>query len=354
MKTIDGSYGEGGGQILRTSVALSCITGQDIRVVNIRAKRPSPGLKKQHLTALRAASIICSANVEGLKEGSKEIIFRPGSIRSGNFTFDIGTAGSVTLVLQTLLPIMAFSSSQISVEVKGGTDVPWSPPIDYVRFVMLPLLKRVGYEVELNLIRRGHYPKGGGFIRAFVKNPPKGFSSISLVERGQIKEIRGLSHCVKLPKHVAERQATAAEAKLRSAGIRVPISIDIEYYEKTHDPHRGPGSGIVLWSLTDKSILGGDALGAKGKRAEVVGEEAADKLIEDLKTGAALDRHMSDNMLIYLALAKGKSKISGSQLSMHALTVIWLINKLATARIDVVGEPGKVFTAEIVPVRSFL
>ncbi len=345
MKVVDGSYGEGGGQILRTAVALSCITGEDIKVTNVRAKRPNPGLKRQHLTALKAAATICGARVEGLKVGSKEVVFSPNSISAGNFRFDVGTAGSVTLILQTLLPVVAYAPSQVTLELSGGTDVPWSPPIDYVRYVMLPHLRKLGYDVLLKLIRRGHYPKGGGLIQVYVPSPPKGFIPLKLLGRGEVKEVRGLSHCVKLPKHVALRQAKAAEETLREGGVKAPINIRLEHYEGKEDPHKGPGSGIVLWALAGKALLGSDALGAKGKRAEVVGKEAASKLLKDLSTGAALDMHMSDNILIYLALAEGNSAIHGAELSTHALTVIWLIKQFLPVTIDVFGEAGKPFKA---------
>jgi len=347
MKVIDGSYGEGGGQILRSAVALSCITGEDIRVVNIRAKRPDPGLKHQHLTAIRAASEICGAEVEGLSIGSREVTFRPGNVSAGSFRFDVGTAGSVTLILQELLPVVAYSPGEVMLELIGGTDVPWSPPIDYLRYVMLPHLSRLGYEVKLRLIRRGHYPKGGGVVQALIPSPPKSFRPLRLLGRGEVREVRGVSHCVRLPKHVAERQARAAERALREGGIQVPIRIDLEYYRGGEDPHIGPGSGIVLWALAGDALIGSDSLGSRGRRAEAVGRDAGLKLLRELGTGAGLDTHMSDNILIYLALAEGDSAIHGSELSMHALTVMWLIRKFLPVSIDVSGEVGKPFKAFI-------
>ena len=345
MKVIDGSYGEGGGQILRTAVALSCITGEAIKVIKIRAKRPNPGLKHQHLTALKAASTICRARVEGLEVGSRQVTFIPNSISAGRFRFNVGTAGSVTLILQALLPIIAYAPSQVTLELSGGTDVPWSPPLDYVRYIMLPHLSKIGYKVLLKLSRRGHYPKGGGFVQVTVPLPPKSFHPLKLSVRGRVKEFKGVSHCVKLPKHVAERQAKAAEEVLRKGGIKAPVSIDLEYYEAGKDPHRGPGSGIVLWALAEDALLGSDSLGAKGKRAELVGKEAASKLLKDLRTGAALDTHMSDNILIYLGLAEGDSAIHGAELSMHALTVVWLIKQFLPVKVDISGEVGKPFKA---------
>ncbi|HDD26671.1 MAG TPA: RNA 3'-terminal phosphate cyclase [Acidilobales archaeon] len=344
---IDGSYGEGGGQILRTSIALSCITGKPVKIINIRAKRPEPGLKRQHMTAIQAASTLCNAEVEGLRLGSTTIVFKPGSIRSGSFRFDIGTAGSITLVLQTLLLIAAYTEGSTVIEIRGGTDVPWSPPVDYLRYVIGDHLKSLGYEFKLDLLRRGHYPRGGGLVRVYISNPPRGFKSIELVKRGRLLSIEGISHCVRLPKHVAERQARAAYTLLSREGIKAPINIKLEWYEQGKDPHLGPGSGIVLWAKCDNTVLGGDSLGAKGKRAEVVGEEAAKKLINALRSGMALDKHMSDNIIPYIALAEGVSRIGGEELSMHAFTNIWLVKKILGVEVELEGELGKPFILKI-------
>ena len=349
MIVIDGSYGEGGGQILRLSIALSCITGSDVKIFNIRAKRDNPGLRPQHITSVKIAEEVCKAYTEGVRVGSTEIVFKPSTINPRDVEFDVGTAGSVTLVMQTLLPILAFSERRVEVVLKGGTDVPWSPPIDYVRHVMLPHLSRIGYYVEVSLLRRGHYPRGGGVVKLRTLNNPKSFTPINLTERGGIRIIKGISHCVKLPKDVAVRQVESAEKYLRSKGIEVPTEISLEFYELGKDPHLGPGSGIVLWAETENSILGGDSLGAKGKRAEVVGLEAAEKLLQDLNTGAALDRHMSDNILIYLALSEGPSIITGAEYSMHAHTALWVLKQFLKIDYEVSGELGKPFKLKIKP-----
>ncbi len=338
MLVIDGSFGEGGGQILRTAVALAAITGEEVKIVNIRAKRPDPGLKRQHLTGILAAAKMCDAVVEGASVGSTEVVFKPGTIRGGRYTFDVGTAGSVTLVLQTLLPIMAFADSPVSVEVRGGTDVPWSPPVDYLRFVIRPHLERVGYSFSVEVFRRGHYPRGGGVVRVAVERPPRSFRSVELVRAGNLLSINGLSHCVKLPKHVAERQARAAYEEIRKHFPNVRVDIGLEWYEPEKDPHLGPGSGIVLWATTERSVVGGDGLGEKGKPAEVVGREAATKLLEDLSTGMAYDRHMADIIIPYLALANGLSTIGISRLTLHAYTNIWLVKNVLKADISYEGD----------------
>ncbi len=347
---IDGSFGEGGGQILRTTLALAALTGRPVRIYNIRAKRPRPGLQRQHLVSVKAVAELSSARVEGLRLGSTEIVFHPGPIRGGRFKFDIGTAGSVTLVLQAVLPVAAFAPSPVHLWIRGGTDVPWSPPVDYVRFVLRRLLEKMGYFFDINLRRRGHYPKGGGIVEVEVAQPPRRLAPVELAERGALLYIEGLSHAVRLPRHVAERQARAAEAMIRSSLPDIPVKIEIEWYEPNRDPHLGPGSGIVVWAVGQRSVLGGDALGAKGKPAEKVGEEAARKLIEDLKTGKGLDRHASDMMITYAAVACGRSVLGGAKLTKHAWTNLYVVKRiLPEIRADFIegGELEKPFILEI-------
>ncbi len=347
MIEIDGSFGEGGGQILRTSIALSAVTLRPVRIYNIRAKRKNPGLRRQHLTAVKALAEMTDAEVEGLFVGSTELTFKPKELKGGKFRFDIGTAGSVSLVLQAVTPVSAFAPSSVELSLRGGTDVPMSPPIDYLRFVYYPLLSNFGLEAELYLRRRGHYPKGGGEVEFLVRNPPRELTNWGEVHRGEVLKVRGLSHCVRLPRHVAERQAKAAIEVLKVNGFE-KVDVDLEWYPPDRDPHLGPGSGITLWAITEKSLLGADSLGAKGKRAEVVGREAAEKLIEDLRTGMALDRHMSDMILPFSALSCGEKEIGGAQLTMHAWTHVHVIEKiLPEAKMELNGELGKPFKLRV-------
>ncbi len=327
VKVIDGSMGEGGGQVLRTAVALSAVTGTPVKIVNIRAKRRNPGLQRQHLTSVKAAATLSNARVEGLRLGSTTIEFYPRELRGGSYKFDIGTAGSVTLVLQTILPILPYVPEPVEVTVVGGTDVPWSPTIDYVRGVLTPIISMLGLNLEVTLIKRGHYPRGGGLVRYKVDNPPGSLKPVTLEERGDIKFILGVSHATKLPSHVAERQARSAISALKEEFKDVKISIDVE-----RDPEGtrgvGPGSGIAVWAVCEKSILGSDSLGERGKPAEKVGSEAALKLIEDLRTKAALDRHMSDMIIPLIALARGESIVCGSRLTLHAKTNLMVVKEI--------------------------
>lgn len=327
MIVIDGSIGEGGGQILRYALALSALIEKPIRIINIRAKRQNPGLQPQHLTCVKAVASISSAEIEGAYRGSKELVFRPSKLRGGNFVFDVGTAGSTTLVLQSLLPLLPFLDRKTVIEIRGGTDVPMSPPVDYVKYVLIPLLTLMGYRISIDVVRRGHYPRGGGIVKVYV-DPIHKLEPIEIVERGSLLMVGGKSHCVKLPSHVAERQAKAAKEYLVSKGIREPIAIELEYYDPDKDPHLGPGSGLVLYAKTEKSVIGGDALGAKGKPAEAVGREAAEKLYREVVSGAAVDRHAGDMLIPLIALAKGTSRITVSETSLHLTTAIEVVRTL--------------------------
>jgi len=216
-------------------------------------------------------------------------------------------------------------------------------------------LERFGFTVTVVLKRRGHYPRGGGEIEVTIETPPGRLKPVELVDRGEVKAIEGISHCVKLPKHVAERQARAAtqtlEEGLRKLGMsNVPINIELEWYERNRDPHLGPGSGVVVWALCENSVLGGDSLGAKGKPAETVGKEAAQNLLEDLATGKALDKHASDMLIPFAALADGTSMLGGARLTLHAYTNIEVVKKLVPeASIEFVegGELEKPFTIRV-------
>ncbi len=309
---IDGSYGEGGGQILRTSIALSCVTMQPVEIVNIRANRPKPGLSAQHLKGIEAAKIITDAEVEGLKLRSTRVLFKPRKLKPGNFKIDIGTAGSISLILQTILLPLMYSGGYSSVEIIGGTDVSWSPPIDYIRFVTFEALKKLNGNAEIELISRGYYPKGGGRIKLHV-NTSKLIGT--KFERIECEVIRGISHCSNLPSHVAKRQAEAAKAIIEKNGYKSEIQTEVRREIST-------GSGITLWC----GYKGGNSLGEKGKKAEIVGEEAAKMLIERLKSQASFDEHLADQIMIFAAVAKGKTEYTTTEVTLHQKSNAYVIN----------------------------
>ena len=344
MIEIDGSSGEGGGQILRSSLALAAVLGKEVRIFNIRAGRSDPGLRPQHLTGAKAVAELCHASYRGLELNSTEFVFKPNRIREGTFQFDVGTAGSITLVLQGLMPLLPFAPGKINLEIQGGTDVMWSPPIDYVRMVVSPLLSRIGLTHMIQVLNRGHYPKGGGRVK-ISSEPSEVLSSIKGVDAGKVTEIRGVSHSVKLPKHVAERQAVSAIKAI--TGDRLPRP-EIEMDVSDNGAHLSPGSGLVLCAgFENLAIMGGDFLGERGLPAEEVGRKAAQYLIQAIHSGCFLDRRMGDMIVPFLALASGTSDLTISEVTQHTLTNIRVAEAVAGVKFSPVGELGKPGTLEV-------
>ncbi len=335
---------EGGGQIVRTAVALAALLGKEVKVTRIRDKRPKPGLQAQHVTAVKAVAGICQAETEGLAPGSRELLFKPRAHLGGRFSFDVGTAGSIPLILQAVMPSAAYAPNRVEFELTGGTDVPWSPTIDYVRLTELPILRLFGYRDALIVHQRGHYPKGGGHITMTV-DPSNELKAVQLAERGARTECEGISHCVKLPSHVAQRQADSAKEKLKAGGVD-SVNIATETYPPSKDRHLGPGSGIALaMKFGNGSILGADSIGRRGKPAEQVGEEAAAGLLVEIESGAAVDRHMGDILIPYMTVADGQSEIQVSEITMHTLTNIKVAETLAGVKFTVQGDlhkPGRI------------
>lgn len=309
MLEIDGSYGEGGGQIIRTSIALSTLTGTPVRIFNIRVSRPKPGLAAQHRKAIETAASICGAEVGGLAIGSREITYVPGKPAGGFFSIDIGTAGSITLLLQCLMPAALNLDSPLELRIRGGTDVEWSPSVDYLKNVTLPALSRMGYRCCIELIARGYYPVGGGIVRARIQ--PSVLEKVSF-EAPAPRKVRGISHSSGLPAHVTQRQAASAAGLLSEAGIEHEISEETAKYTST-------GSGITLWC----GAAGSCSYGRRGKPAEEVGRDAAESIIREIQRGAGVDVHLADQLIPYMALARGGS-FTARELSMHTKTNIWV------------------------------
>jgi len=343
---IDGSFGEGGGQVVRTSLALSAVTGRPVKIVNIRAKRRNPGLQHQHLSAVKAVAMISGGEAVGASLGSTELSFYPGRLRAGSFKIDVGTAGSVTLIAQALLPVLPFLPGRTSFEIVGGTDVPWSPTSDYFASVVAKTAEIVGFRFSFEILRRGYYPRGGGAVRLTIEDPPGSLKPFRLLRRGRIErfEIRSVAH--NLPRHVAERQAGSAQEILSREFRGSEIST---FIEDDSSPLRSldPGSSVSIAAYTESSILGADSLGERGKRAELVGREAAQRLIEDLRTDMALDRHMSDMIIPIAALAGRGSEVGGAALTEHALTNASVVEKVLGVRAAVEGKKGEPFVMKI-------
>jgi len=322
MLEIDGCYGEGGGQLVRTAVALAAITGTAVTITNVRAKRANPGLAAQHLTAVNAVAALCDAEVDGLALKAQQLVFRPHRLRGGDFQFNVGTAGSVTLVLQALLPAMIRSDERVRVRIIGGTDVRAAPPFDYFQHVLLALLRRMGARVRGKLQRRGYYPRGGGEVEVVVD--PGTLHALQLDCSGKLKAVSGNAHVVNLPGHIVERMRNAAIAPLRSFGV---TESTIKTQVLGSDQAYGQGGAIVLWAETERSVFGTGRVAQRGVSAEQLGNETGTELAADLDAGVALDIHASDQLLIYLALAGGTSRFTARSLSSHAQTTIWLIEQ---------------------------
>ena len=333
---IDGSQGEGGGQMLRTSLAFSAITGKSLIIKNIRANRPKPGLARQHLAGLKLMENICQAKVNGAEIGSTEVKFQPGEIRHGQYSIDVGTAGSITLVLQTILPALASIKGQSEIELIGGTDVKWSPPLDYYLLVLFPLLEKIGLECSLAIEQRGYFPRGGGKITASIKSTGK-LKPIELELFSRLENITGIVNITGLPTKIAEQMGAVVLDDFPEAVIHI------------QNREKGPsqGVGIVLAASDGQTILGASSLGEKGKPAEKVGKEAAKNLLAEIDGQGGADTYASDQLLPYLAMARGS--YSAGKLTSHARTNIDIIEKFLGKTFEVQeGQTIRFITCEVV------
>jgi RNA 3'-phosphate cyclase len=325
---IPGDTGEGGGQIARMAIALAAVTGTAIRLTRIRAKRSKPGLAAQHLTALRAVAALAGGDIEGLALGATEVTFRPGPIEGGEHRFDVGTAGSITLLVQALLPVLLAARRRSTVRLVGGTDVRGAPPLDYLRFVLLPLVARCGVDARIELLRRGYYPRGGGEVELTVR--PAAPRSPGRLVAGPLRAIRAFVHTARLPEHVALRMRDAALSQL--AGLPVEATLD------THAESFGPGGAIVLAADRGGTTLGAGRVAERGVRAETLGESAGAELARDLALDIALDVHAADQSIVYLALAcaaGGTASFTTAEASLHTTTAIWLAERFLPVRFTV-------------------
>ena len=332
---IDGSYGEGGGQILRTALTFSAILKKPIRVHHIRAGRKNPGLQPQHLKAVEASARITEGWAEGLQVGSDTITFIPQHIVPGDYKFDIGTAGSVTLLLQALLLPLCLSQESSRLTLVGGTHVLWSPPFHFLNEILFPILTSMGISLEASIERWGWYPKGGGILRVEVR-PIRELKPISLIERGPLKKIRGISATSHLPRHVGERQKDYALKK-----IEKELKMDAEVQVLYDVPANGPGSFLFLIAESQGAMAGFSSLGQRGKRAEEVAEEAVDSLKEYIKWDGCIDPHLSDQLIPFVALAKGNSVFTTTRMTEHLLTNLWVVQHFLDVRISKWGEKGE-------------
>lgn len=329
---IDGSLGEGGGQILRTALTLSAITGRAFVLRNIRARRPQPGLKPQHVRAIAAAAAICGGRHSAVTAGALQLEFTPGALRAGSYRFDIGTAGSTGLVLQTVAPALAFADGASSIILTGGTHVPWSPDFHYLDWQWRPFLERIGFVFSLALERAGFYPPGGGEIHARIE-PVTRLRPLVLVERGRLARLQGVSGVARLPLAVAGRQRDRLLDRLQR--FREFAEIRIESV-----PAPSPGTYLVLLAEFSRGRYCGTGLGARGKRAETVADEVADDFERFLASNGAVDEHLADQLVIPLALAGGESRIATARITAHLLTNVEIVRRFLDVTTDIEGSPG--------------
>ncbi len=329
---IDGSQKSGSGTILRLAVALAAATNEPLHIFNIRQNRPQRGLKPQHLEAVLTTAKLCNAEVKGATLGSKELWFKPQEVKGGNFEAQIGTAGSIPMLLMASLPICVFAKHTVHLHVtKGGTDVSHSPTINYMRNVFLPTLKQMGIEASITVHKYGYYPKGMGEATMTVK-PPEALQPIRLNNFGTLLSVKGVSVCTFLEdRKVAERQAKTATEYLSEKGY----ATDIQIVNDRSNPFQ-KGSSITLWAETDTDArVGADNIGELKKMSEEVGREAAEKLHAELSVKPTVDVHLADMLIPYMALAEGTSSLLTRKVSKHLETNIWLAENMLNARFNI-------------------
>jgi RNA 3'-phosphate cyclase len=351
---IDGSIGEGGGQIVRTALMMSSILTVPVEIVNIRKKRSPSGLKKQHLGVVKALQYITNAYVEGAYEGSTHLIFEPKTLKSGAYRINLETAASISLFFQAILPVAFFVPRRFLIAVRGGTDVEKAPTVDWVEHVFLPVLKPLAERVSFRVIRRGFYPAGGGYVSLQVesklkhqlfgleeiRNFARSHINLNRTERGRITKIRGISvaHKDLQQRKVAERQRLGAIEYLKEKWNRKASVMN--FYADADSL----GTSITLWLIDEKgNILGADSFGKKGKLAEIVGREAAQKLVEDWESGATVDRHLADHLVPLMALAGGTVKVP--EITEHLRTNIEVV-KHFVGDIFKIDEANRVISVE--------
>jgi RNA 3'-terminal phosphate cyclase (ATP) len=334
MIELDGSFGEGGGQILRTSLTLALVTGKSFHLRKVRAGRAKPGLQPQHLMSVRAAASIGQATLRGAALGSSDLTFEPGDVVAGKYHFAIGTAGATGLVLQTVcLPLALRGLVASELTIQGGTHVTTSPCFHFLDTTWRAYLEQLGLQVKLRMVRPGFYPRGGGVVEARIEPCPR-LRPLRLTERGPVARVTGFSAVAGLPTDIARRQARRAVHRLRSAGVQAALD------EQTWDG--GPGTVLAVQLDTSPAPALFFGLGARGKPAERVADEAVDQVVDFLKADpAVVDAHSADQIVLPLALAEDPSDFTVAAVTTHLTTNIAVIRHFVERDITCTGDLGK-------------
>jgi RNA 3'-terminal phosphate cyclase (ATP) len=342
MIKIDGSHGEGGGQILRSTLTLSAILGKPVEIFNIRVGRKKPGLQPQHLTGVRAVAEICGGKLEGDELLSQRLVFQPGKIQSGDYEFDVmkikSSAGSTGMIFQQIAPVLAFGRGPSNVILKGGTHTEMAPPIDYLQEIFLPTVAKMGFQANLEIERWGWFPIGQGIVKANIQPIKAKFKSIELNERGKLKRIFGISLVSRLPLSIAERERDHALSILRGNRPGLPGQVSEPQIEAKEVPSLGTGNAFFLAAEFENSIAGFSSLGKIGKRAEKVAEEAVNEFVKFYKSDTCIEKHLGDQLIIYMALAEGKSSFTVPEISSHISTNIWVMERFLPVKFKIEGN----------------
>ena len=340
MITIDGSQKSGSGTIVRDSVPFSVLTGKELFLTNIRANRHKPGLRPQHLKGIEASAHICQGELSEAKISSKQIRFKPGKgIRGGTFKWNIGTAGSTTMLALSVIPLALFADKPSRYEITGGLFQDFAPSIYHVKYVLLRILETMGITVHIKILRPGYVPKGNGQIQVKVFPVREIIKPLILVNRGKTTGIKGIALSSQLRKRkVSDRMAKECERRLKSKGYAPDIEI---LYDNKNKPAYSrtsiqAGASLAIWAETDTGcLIGSDMAGAPGRPAEYIGEKVANRLIQVLETEATVDEHIADQLIPFCGLAHGWSSLIIPKMTSHIETRLWLVEKMLGAKTEV-------------------
>lgn len=335
MIDIDGSMHSGSGTILRYAVALATLMGKPLHIARIRAKREKPGLRPQHLQALLACSSLSGGRIQGGEVGSQELRYWPGrKLKGGRFQWEIGTAGSATMVALTVMPIALFSKGPSRFSITGGLFQDNAPSAFHMQRVLVPMVRKMGGEVKIQIARPGYVPKGQGILELSVEPVAEHLRALHMVEQGEVEAVGGVSLASHLQQvRVAERMADTSQRLLQARGYKAEIEVlnDTSAVQK--------GAALLLWARTDKGcLLGADRAGRPGRRSEEISRFVVNSLLEDLETGATCDRHVADQLIVFAGLAQGRSDYRIPMVTGHVETNLWLVREILGAETELEGD----------------